>query len=678
MAKDQLRDSMLDMFIFETMQLIEQLEQSVLSSEKTGDIYPSIDEIFRIMHTLKGNSAMMLFNNISTLAHSVEDLFGYLREKKPENIDTSKITDLVLEALDFIKEETICIEQGNPTGNEASELKEKIYSCLQELKGAGEPEDKEKTHQNTTSAVNEDQKFYIGPQKKEVKKYRNHYSATIHFEDDCQMENMRAFVIIHNLEEIASDIEYYPIDVIENDESSEVIRKDGFKIIFRADMDYEAAKAEINKAAFIKSFQLKQLEDENDKEVLEIKNKISEKASGDRDVKVPAVQAGSHQEVLSVNVSKLDMLMDLVGELVISESMVTHNPDLEGLNLDNFNKASRQLRKIINDIQDIVMSVRMVPLAGTFQKMNRLVRDMNKKLNKEVELQIIGETTEVDKNIIEHISDPLMHIIRNSMDHGIETTEERIAKGKSRNGTITLEAKNAGGDVWILVKDDGKGLNREKILRKAMENGLIGKAESEITDKEIYNFIFLPGFSTKDKVTEFSGRGVGMDVVVKNLEMVRGNVTVDSIPEIGTTMTIKIPLTLAIIDGMTIKVGNSKYTIPTTSIKESFKIADNELIRDPDGNEMLMVRGECYPLIRINQRYRVKDSFDRLSDGIIIMVEDEDKTACLFADALLGEQQVVVKALPAYIKKVNGVAGCTLLGDGAISLIIDVAGLIAI
>jgi two-component system chemotaxis sensor kinase CheA len=318
----------------------------------------------------------------------------------------------------------------------------------------------------------------------------------------------------------------------------------------------------------------------------------------------------------------------------------------------------------------------MVPLSATFIKMHRIVRDMCKKLDKDVQLEIIGEETEVDKNIIEHISDPLMHLVRNSVDHGIETAQERLDKGKSKTGTITLEAKNAGSDVMIIVRDDGKGLNKEKILKKARENNLLFKSEEEMTDKEIYNLILLPGFSTKEKVTEFSGRGVGMDVVTKNIESVGGTLTVDSVVDKGTIITLKIPLTLAIIDGMNIKVGKSRYTIPTISIKESFRPKESEIFHDPDGNEMIMVRGECYVIRRLHELYKVKTDITKLSEGIIIMVEQDEKTVCVFADELLGQQQVVVKALPGYIqnfKKIRGLAGCTLLGDGSISLILDIA-----
>jgi two-component system chemotaxis sensor kinase CheA len=304
---------------------------------------------------------------------------------------------------------------------------------------------------------------------------------------------------------------------------------------------------------------------------------------------------------------------------------------------------------------------------------------MCKKLDKEVRLKIIGEDTEVDKNIIEHISDPLMHLVRNSIDHGIESSEERGENGKTKVGTVTLTARNSGSDVLIIVSDDGGGLDRDKILSKASQQNLLIKREEDMSDREVYNLIILPGFSTNDNVTEFSGRGVGMDVVARNIEAVGGTVYVDSIPGKGTEITLKIPLTLAIIDGMNIKVGNSRYTIPIISIKESFRPSKKDIISDPDGNEMIMVRGQCYKILRIHEVYKVKTKITELYNGIIIMIEHGDKTICIFADELIGQQQVVVKALPEYIqtfKTIRGLAGCTLLGDGSISLILDVAGMI--
>jgi len=677
------RDSMLEIFIFETSQLIEKLEQSILNSEKDSQLDTSIDEIFRIMHTIKGSASMMLFNDVATLAHAVEDLFYYLREEKPKNLDYAKLTDIVLEAIDFIKGEVAKLQVGEDANGQASLLLGFIKEYLDNLKQVNSGS---KIIQETVEEKileDSDQKFYISPDKNvpqsTVQLEGERYEAVIFFQEGCQMENIRAFNIVHNLKEHADQIDIIPPDIIEHNESADIIRQNGFRVTFRSELSLEALENFFAKLAFIRESKLRKLEEEMEqagtsqpKPKIEIILDDSEKKQPEKNSNF----ACAAQSMISVGVNKLDQLMDLVGELVIAEAMVTLNPELSGLNLDNFHKSARQLKKIINELQDIVMSIRMVPLAPTFQKMNRLVRDMSRKIDKEVQLEIVGQETEVDKNIIEQISDPLMHLIRNSLDHGIENREERMKRGKPELGRIILEAKNAGGDVWIIVKDDGKGLDRESILAKARDHGLLSKPENEMTDREIYSLILLPGFSTKEKVTEFSGRGVGMDVVVKNIERIRGNVIIDSMPGQGTTISIKIPLTLAIIDGMTIMVGESKYTVPITAIKESFKAQAEDIITDTEGQEMILVRGECYPILKLHNFYKIPTQITETTEGILMMVEHDCKTICLFADALIGEQQVVVKALPKYIKKVRGIAGCTLLGDGSISLILDIADLL--
>lgn len=683
MAGTSMTDPILDMYIFETSQLIEQLEASVLAGEKEGCYTTeAINDIFRVMHTIKGSSAMMLFNNISIAAHAMEDLFYYIREKKLNSYDCSALSDLVLQGVDFTKVELEKIKQGDKPDGDEKALINCIRDFLENLKrGIGD-----------TAAVpereqlqEEKQQYYIPQKQNAICKHNNAYKAIVHFEEGCEMENIRAYTIIHNFKDTTSKVYYIPEDILESDGSARVIREQGFTIFLKTDKSYEEVHELLMQTLFLKALELTRLADDSEFEELNISENAS---SGRNSLKVPElhedkeqekierdVQSGSSQGVINVSITKLNKLMDLVGEMVVSEAMVTQNPDIKGLdNLDNFQKAARQLRKITGELQDMVMSIRMVPISTTFLKMHRIVRDMSKKLNKEVSLEIIGEETEVDKNIVERISDPLMHLVRNSIDHGMETPEERRAKGKPGTGTVTLEAKNAGSDVMITVKDDGKGLNKEKILRRAHENGLIHKPESEMSDNEIYSLIFLPGFSTKDNITEFSGRGVGMDVVVKNIESVGGKVLVHSEPGKGTTIIIKIPLTLAIINGMNIRVGSSRYTVPTTAIIESFRPRESDVINDPDGNEMLMVRGKCYPIVRLHEFFKVKPDIVHIHKGIIIMVENGGNTICIFADELIGEQQVVVKALPKYIKRIRGLAGCTLLGDGSISLIVDVAG----
>jgi len=655
---------LLDMFIFETNQLLEQLEACILDTEQTGSYsQDAINEIFRIMHTIKGSSTMMRYDNISALAHSMEDLFYFLREEKPKEVHASTLSDLLLEDVDFIKAQIIKIKAGSTSDSDASKLINNNRNYLSKLK-ASNADIKLKAPDVFPSNASSG------------RKYANSFKAVIYFQEGCEMENIRAYAVIHNLEEVAGEIRHIPENILD-EETVPIIRRDGFTVFLKTDFSYIDIHQLLMQTVFLKELELEQL---NHEEASQAAVESDGKLQNDQEqlkVKTLPVQ----QSIISVTVSKLDKLMDLVGEFVIAEAMVIHNPDLKGLVMENFQKASRQLHKITSELQDVVMSIRMIPLSSSFQKMSRIVRDMSKKLGKEVRLKIIGEETEVDKNVIEHLSDPLMHLVRNAIDHGIEPPADRVNNGKPEYGTITLEAKNSGSDVLIIVRDDGKGLDREKILRKAIKQGLLTKPEEEMSEKEINNLIFHPGFSTMEEVTEFSGRGVGMDAVTKNIEKIGGVVSVDSIPGQGSVFTIKIPLTLAIIDGMNIRVGSSYYTIPTISIRESFRPAEDSIFADPDNNEMIMVRGQCYPILRLYELFKKDTSIKKLSEGILIMCEQDEKTVCLFADELIGQQQVVVKVLPEYIRnylRAKRFSGCTLLGDGSISLILDLSGIINI
>ena len=326
------------------------------------------------------------------------------------------------------------------------------------------------------------------------------------------------------------------------------------------------------------------------------------------------------------------------------------------------------------------MSIRMIPISGTFKKMQRIVRDVGKKLKKEVEFITMGESTEVDKTIIDGIADPLMHLVRNAMDHGLESAEERIAVGKNPVGRVILSAQNVGGDIIISVSDDGKGLDPAGILEKAKEKKLLVKPEEEYSEKEILNLIMAPGFSTKETVTEFSGRGVGMDVVKKNIEKVGGSISIESEKGSGTNIFLKIPLTLSIISGMEVLVGEDIYEIPISNIRETFKITANQLIKDPDNNEMVMIRGVCYPLIRLHDIFEDKKCETHIEDGILMLVDSGDTFACLFMDDLIKKHQIVVKPIPKYLNhysiKNSGIAGCTILGNGSISLIVDIPAIL--
>ena len=695
------RESMLEMFIFEMNQLIEQLEQVVVQSETEYNAN-QINEIFRIMHTIKGSAAMMLFDEIANVAHVIEDLFYYLREESPQNLDFQSLSDLVLEGADFVKVELVKIQDGEKADGNSLVISDSIRRFLSELKNPGSTGGSGSHPQ--AQGAQEGATMYS-------------YKAKITFEDGCEMENIRAYTLVHNLMDHAQSIRHSPEDVIDED-SITVIRQNGFFVDFNSAKPYGEIEKHLLGTVYLKHLELEEVSQGVSSSVTPQEVQVSAEAIEEpaesvseivlqdtisntppaltettmdvqlTDAKADAKAAaaatlsggaddgkkGPVQHVISVNVNKLDALLNLMGELVIAEAMVSQNSELDGLQLDSFHKEARQLQKIINNLQETVMGMRMVPLHGTFFKMHRIVRDMCRQLNKDVQLEIIGEDTEVDKNIIEHIADPIMHIIRNSIDHGIEMPDERKRVGKPTKGKVILQAKHSGSDVLIIVKDDGAGLNRDKILEKARDHGLLRKGDTDYTDKEIYQFIFMPGFSTNSEVTAFSGRGVGMDVVNTNLEIVGGTVLVDSTPGEGSAFTLKIPLTLAIIEGMTIHMAGAKYTIPIASIKRSFKPKMENVFSDPDGNEMITDRGEIYNIVRLYEFFGIEDAITDLEEGILIQIENGDQFICLLVDELIGEQQAVVQSMPRYFDKVRGLSGCTLLGNGDISLIIDVAG----
>jgi two-component system chemotaxis sensor kinase CheA len=395
-----------------------------------------------------------------------------------------------------------------------------------------------------------------------------------------------------------------------------------------------------------------------------VKKKKSKKAKG-------AVT----QQDIRVNLGKLDSLIDLIGEMVIAENMLINSPDLEGLELENFTKASQHMTKLVRDLQEMAMTIRMIPVAGLFRRMIRLVHDLSRKSGKQVDLQLSGEETEVDKTVIEIITDPLVHILRNSMDHGLESVAERQASNKADTGVVRLSAAHEEGSIVISIADDGRGLNKEKIRDKAVENGLYSREEATaLSDTEIYQLIFAPGFSTAEKVTDISGRGVGMDVVRQNLKKIRGEVEVESTSGVGSTITLRIPLTLAIIEGMMVRTGTSKYILPILAIRESFQPTSAMITISPDGQEVVKVRSRLMPVYRLHALHRVTPDSTKLEEGILIVL-DAGQRVCLFVDEILGQQQTVIKGLSKYISKhgnVGGVSGCTILGNGEVCLILDV------
>ncbi|HJV94811.1 MAG TPA: chemotaxis protein CheW, partial [Albitalea sp.] len=378
---------------------------------------------------------------------------------------------------------------------------------------------------------------------------------------------------------------------------------------------------------------------------------------------------------LRVSVEKVDQLINLVGELVITQAMLAQNSkQIDPALYQSLVAGLADLDRNTRDLQESVMSIRMIPMSVVFNRFPRMLRDLANKLGKKVEFVTQGEATELDKGLVEKITDPLTHLVRNSCDHGIELPEERLAKGKSDHGTITLSASHQGGSIVIEVRDDGRGLSREKLVKKARERGIA--APDSMTDQEVWNLIFEPGFSTADVVTDVSGRGVGMDVVKKNIASLGGTVEIDSADGYGMRVSVRLPLTLAIMDGMSVGVGDEVYILPLSSVVESFQVQDQTIKTIGGSGRVVEVRDEYMPVIGLEDVFQVpRFDFEHVA-GIMVVVEAEGGRVALLVDELLGQQQVVVKNLEANYRKVNDVSGATIMGDGRVALILDVGSLV--
>ncbi|MGD1069571.1 MAG: chemotaxis protein CheA [Bryobacteraceae bacterium] len=377
---------------------------------------------------------------------------------------------------------------------------------------------------------------------------------------------------------------------------------------------------------------------------------------------------------VKVDTAKLDSLVDMVGELVIAQSMIRHDPDMASLHSARLTRNLAQLTRITSDVQRVAMSMRMHPVGQLFQRMARLVRDLSRKSFKQVNLELSGEETELDRNMVEELADPLMHMVRNAVDHGAEPPDERIAAGKDPSARLELKAFHQGGFINIGISDDGRGLLRDKILRKARERGLVANGD-QLSDQDVFSFIFEPGFSTAEQVTNVSGRGVGMDVARRQIAKLRGRIEIASVPGRGTTFTLKLPLTLAIIEGLVTGVGDQRYIIPIFAVKEMFRPAQEALSSVPDGGEMVLVRGALLPILRLHSRFGIEPRSVDAARGVLVVVESTQRNYCVLVDDLIGKQEVVIKSLGETFRNVPGIAGGSILGDGRVGLILDVEAL---
>ncbi len=687
-------NEMMEAYLFEMDSLLEQLDSLVMEAESAKTFTQEhVNEIFRIMHTMKGSSAMMEFNSLMTIAHRIEDLFFVIRDKTMEAIPEGlrpELFDLIFKAIDFFRGEVDKIKSGEPLNNDIDSFLGTINTFSNKISGAAQEEEAPAAQGAPAEAPAGDLSAYGSASFP--------YGLHVLFDEGVGMENLRAMMIANAVKDYVEEdhFDFYPADVKLNPDTAGFIIEHGFFIRFLTAEEREAAIPAVHDSGAVRSY-------ENFDYIGSAASAApaSAPAAQSAPAEAPAAASGAaaqsappaaaqtsaakqqgpvKESLISVNLSKLDHLMAVVSEIVITEAMVTASPDLKGLKLDRFTQSARQLRSLTDELQDVSMSLRMIPVSGTFQKMRRIVRDMCKKLGKEATLILEGEDTEVDKTVVDSISDPIMHIVRNSMDHGIECSkEERIALGKDPVGKIILSARQTGSEVIVEVTDDGAGVDDDAVLNKAIRQGL-AQPGVEYSHQDILNFLLMPGFSTNTEVTEFSGRGVGTDVVKSNVESVGGTVSVASERGKGMTTTLKIPLSMSIMDGMEVTCGGSIFTVPINSIQQIFKISEKDVIHDAVHGEMIKLMDNFYSIVRAREFFGLEGGVEQVDEGILLWVGNNmENSFCLFVDELIGEQQVVVKALPNFINdfgvKEHGISGCTILGDGSISIILDVGSI---
>ena len=706
MTKEEIRS----IFIEEATEIIEKLDIDIINYEEDPENKELLNELFRGVHTLKGSANSFGFSRLGGFVHHFEDILDYYREG-----DTSvpiNAIDVFLNAVDIIKE-TMWLEvdakEGIPQNYDSTLEAIKHLLSNQEIEGvedanealsivdlAGEfgDMDEEAVEINEepketiqTPVASDGQLLYKIVLKFDNDIYRRGYDHGRFFqllsEKGKILQSRWTMPKVTKVEEFDAEFNYWGnVELfLESDENIESIEEvflfvepEEFVITLEKGNTEELQDAIVENKIPLQTQETIEIEVKTSVPKMQnVKNKeVKPKESP---------ETGHHRRkddkrsFVKIDTQKLDELFDSVGEMVITQNFVAENEEINKLNSPQLTRTIENLSKITRLIQKRVMSLRMVPVHDTFDKMKRVVRDASHKVNKEIEFKIDGEETEVDKTMVDSLSDPLIHIVRNAIDHGIEATAEaRLSAGKSAVGHVLLRAYHKGGNIAIEVRDDGRGINKEKVYAKALEKGIISEND-ELSDQQIYGLIMQPGFSTADVISDISGRGVGLDVVRSSIEKLQGKVEIDSQVGEGSVFTILLPLTLAIIDGMIVKSAGDIFIVPTLSVVESF-IPTQDIVHTTRGKgEFVDLRGEMIPIVRLNEVLEINNKHPEIWESILLCVESENGKFALLIDDLVGRQQVVIKPLGKALAKLEGISGGAIMGNGDIALILNIDAL---
>lgn len=695
----------LEIFIDETKEHLQNLNEQLLILEKEPDNVNTINEIFRAAHSLKGMAGTMGYKRMQRLTHDMENVFSEIRNGKMSV--GANLVDVLFQGLDALESYLSNILD---TADEGTEDNEPIITQLNKIlqEGIGEKTEGQGTSATATQAETVEEKEECAKyQDLRIADYESHamlkakdigqnvFGITIYIQETCILKAARAFLVFKALEEFGEVIKSYPEVQDIEDEKFEF----DFSVILITKSSLEEVKAKILNVSEIKSvyIDVMQAPEEKNEEIEEVEttdNKVDtvQAASATatapvekKDMNQSKAQTNAKQQAkpvvnrsVRVDIEKLDVLMNLVSELIIAKNGLVSisSGDNENRSENAFNEQIEYLERVTTNLHESVMKVRMVPIESVVNRFPRMIRDLSKKLDKKMELYMTGEDTELDRTVIDEIGDPLMHLLRNSADHGLESSEDRRKAGKPEVGSIFLDAYQDGNNVVIEVRDDGAGINVEKVKQKAIEKGTITREQAEtMTDKDVIDLLFRPSFSTAEKITDVSGRGVGLDVVKTRIEALGGDIEARTKFGEGSNFIIRLPLTLAIIQALMVEIGPEKYAIPLGSIQtiEDVPVSDIKYVQT---KEVINLRGTVIPIIRLADILDVEQTNESPENLTVVIVSKGDKLAGLVIDNLIGQQEIVIKSLGKYINNNKMIGGATILGDGEVALILDVNTLV--
>jgi len=667
-------------FFEESFEGLDVMESELLDMDPADVDDETVNNIFRAAHSIKGGAGTFGFMPVSEFTHVLETLLDEIRSGKRSM--EPRYVDLFLQSVDCLRGMLSDMQDGNdPEKERPAELRKEFEVILGMEQGAADPEE---------AMPESDEKdggwlIDVQPHTDMLMTGNEPFRMFRELRELVGEDNFEVTADTDNIPELSS---LTPEECVTSWQIKVTTSTpiDDIKAIFEwvedeCDLTYSPLTGA---AETVSKNQDQQSQETPATASEETPEQVAEKTPEKTPVVVEAQKTAKSSKApkkaaesssIRVSIDKVDSLINMVGELVITQSMLGQlGQDFDLSRLAKLQEGLSQLEQNTRELQESVMKIRMMPISFAFSRFPRLVRDLGGQLGKKVILETIGEQTELDKTVMEKINDPLVHLVRNSMDHGLETTEQRIAAGKSEEGTITLNAYHQGGNIVIEVADDGAGLNEDRILKKAIEKGLVPE-NNNLTPEEIHNLIFLPGFSTAEAVSDISGRGVGMDVVRRNIQALNGSIEVKSQRNVGSTFIIRLPLTLAILDGQLVKVCEETYIFPLVSIVESIQIHRSSLNHVTGSQYVMQLRDEYIPIVRLDQIFGLRDDKDVVDEMMLVVVEGDNEKIGIVVDDLLGQQQVVIKSLEQNYQKVSGISGATILGDGTVALIIDISSI---